>query len=50
MIQPAYLDVVAGCVHKHSAVIPGTRLDTVGLSDGTQALQFAVTDEDGVLG
>lgn len=50
MIQPAYLDVVAGCVHKHSTVIPGTRFDTVGLSDGTQALQFAVTDEDGVLG
>lgn len=50
MIQAAYLDVVAGCIHKHSTVIPGARLDTVCLSDGTQALQFAVADEDGVLG
>ena len=28
-----YLDVIAGCVHKHSTVIPGTRLDTVSLGD-----------------
>lgn len=50
LIKPAYLDVVTGCVHKHSTVIPRARLDTVGLSDGTQALQLAVTNEDSVLG
>lgn len=46
----AYLDVVAGGVHKHTTVIPGTRLHAVGLGDGTQALQLAVTDENGVFG
>lgn len=50
MRQAVYLNVIAGGVHEHPTVIPGARLDTVGLSNGTQSLQLAVTDEDGVLG